>query len=103
MLFHSETQRCLCVLHMYLSYSNFPETRLWKGFGNTQEDVFISCFDCKARMHLFLMWFSLSMGGFCFLILISKTVGWLLVLLMYYSGVFWNNNFFCGVLERTHC
>jgi hypothetical protein len=39
------------------------------------------------------------MGGFAFVLtLISKTVGWLPVLLMYYSGVFWNNKFF-GVLD----
>jgi hypothetical protein len=80
---------------------NFPGTKFWKGFGNTQEDVFISCFECKAQMHLFLMWFSRH-GWFLLLTLISKTVGWLPVLLMYYSRVSWKNKFF-GVLERTHC
>jgi hypothetical protein len=41
-----------------------------------------------------------SMGGICFFILISKTVGWLPVLLMYYSGVFWNNKFFVELLRE---
>jgi hypothetical protein len=50
-------------------------------------------------MHLFLMWFS-KHGWFLLFVLtlISKTVGWLPVLLMYYSGVFWNNKFL-GVLD----
>ncbi len=31
----------------------------WHGFGNTQEEkMFYLVFECKARMHLFLMWFS---------------------------------------------
>ncbi len=42
----------------------------------------------------------LSMDGICFFILISKTVGWLPVLLMYYSGVFWNNKFFVEFLRE---
>jgi len=53
-------------------------------------------------MHLFLMWFSKHGWFMLFEVFISKTVGWLPVLLMYYSGVFWNNKFF-GVLGWTHC
>ncbi len=76
---------------------------LWKGFGNTQEEkmFFISFLSVKLECIYFWCGF-LSMGGLCFLLFISKTVGWLLVLLMYYSGVFWNNKFF-GVLGWTHC